>query len=428
MNERNRMIKKLFISILLIFVTAISIVAQGFDGASLGMGRAYGALATGVDAIAWNPANLVLPRDSFMELNIFSLNLNMANSSFNIDNYNRYFTNEGHKGWWSDTDKKAILDLIDEDGLNAYGDLNSNVLGLTFGNFAFAVQGTGNFFLTFPNPKLPIELFLFGNTNKDKILQFKNVDGNGYGAIKISFAASYPVNFKKYFDVFGVGLNFNYFRGFQYFEVNKGNGYFNTSSSNFKSKVTFEGKRANGGTGLSLDLGGSGIIKKKWTVSLVFQNIYSGFNWNDNPEAFLSSVTIDSGDITNPEDIQTINQDTVVSINEFNKKMPLVIHAGAAYNWGKNWIFSADVEQAFGNEMGYTDKTLFSAGAQFNPIKILPLRAGLTLGGKWGFLFGIGVGLRTGIFQMDLGYSMHRAMWPTLSRGNSFAFSTKLTL
>ena len=90
------MIKKILFVIISIPFIVFSVFAQGFDGASLGIGRAYGALATGIDAIAWNPANLVLPRDNFMELNLFSINLNMANSSFNIDNYNRYFTKEGH--------------------------------------------------------------------------------------------------------------------------------------------------------------------------------------------------------------------------------------------------------------------------------------------------------------------------------------------
>ena len=254
------MVIKIINKIIIISLFAFSVFAQGFDGASLGMGRAYGAIATGIDAIAWNPANLILPRDSFFELNLFSINLNMANSSFNVDSYNRYFTKEGHKGWWSESDKKAILDLIDEDGLNAYGDLNSNVLGLAFGNFAFAIQGTGNVFFTFP--KLPIELFLYGNTDKDKILRFKNVDGNGYGAIKMSFAASYPIKFKKYFDLFGIGANLNYFRGFEYFELNKGMGFFNTFTSTIKSRVTFEGKRADGGSGISFDLGGTGTIKK----------------------------------------------------------------------------------------------------------------------------------------------------------------------
>ncbi len=88
------MIKKLFIAIIFICLKVSSAYSQGFDGASLGMGRAYGALATGIDAVSWNPANLILPRDSFFELNLFSLNLNMANSSFNVDNYNRYFTNK----------------------------------------------------------------------------------------------------------------------------------------------------------------------------------------------------------------------------------------------------------------------------------------------------------------------------------------------
>lgn len=426
MNERKKMIKKIVLSAIINILITASIFAQGFDGASLGMGRAYGALATGIDAIAWNPANLVLPRNSFIELNLFSLNLNMANSSFNPDNYNRYFTKEGHKGWWSEKDKKAILDLIDEDGLNAYGDVNSNVLGLAFGNFAFAVQGTGNVFFTFP--RLPIELFLNGNNEKDKILRFDNVDGNGYGAIKMSFAASFPIHFKKYFDLFGIGANLNYFQGFEYYELNKGKGFFNTSTTEIKSQVLFEGKRADGGSGISIDLGGTGIIKKNWTVSLFLQNVYSNFNWDDNPEMFLATVTIDSGDISNPEDIKTNDADTVYSIDGFTRTMPLVIHAGGAYSWGKNWIFSADLEQAFGNEMGYTDRTLFSAGAQFNPIGILPLRTGITLGGKWGFLFGMGLGIRAGIFQMDVSYSMHRAMWPTLSRGNSFAISTKFIL
>ena len=426
MNERKIMIKNFFILILLVCLAVASVFAQGFDGASLGMGRAYGALATGIDAIAWNPANLILPRDSFLELNLFSLNLNMANSSFNIDNYNRYFTKEGHKGWWSEADKKNILDLIDEDGLNAYGDINSNVLGLAFGNYAFAVQGTGNAFFT--SPKLPIELYLYGNNDKDEVLKFKNVDGNGYGAVKISFAASFPIKFKKYFDLFGVGANINYFQGFEYYELNEGKGYFNTSSSKIQSEVIFEGKRADGGSGFSIDIGGTGIIKKKWTVSLALQNVYSTFNWNDNPQLFLNSVTIDSSDLGKPEDLTTTEMDTIYSINNFTRTMPLVIHVATAYAWGKNWIFSADIEQAFGNEMGYSDKTMFSAGAQFNPIGILPLRAGMTLGGKWGFLFGMGFGIRAGIFQMDLSYSMHRALWPTLSRGNSFAISTKLVL
>jgi len=420
------MIKKILFVLLFILIIVPSVFAQGFDGASLGMGRAYGALATGVDAIAWNPANLVLPRDNFMELNLFSINLNMANSSFNIDNYNRYFTEEGHNGWWSEKDKKAILDLIDEDGLNAYGDVNSNALGLAFGNFAFAVQGTGNIFFTFP--RLPVELFLYGNADQGEILRFKNAIGNGYAAVKVSFAGSLPIKFKKYFDLFGIGVNLNYYRGFEYYEVNKGKGFINSSNSEIKSQINFEGKRADGGSGFSFDIGGTGIIKKNWTISLSLQNVYSNFNWNDNPELFLSSVNIDSGDLANPEDFVTTAQDTIYSINSFNRTMPLVIHAAASYAWGKNWIFSADLEQACGNEMGYTDKTQFSAGAQFNPIGILPLRAGMTVGGKWGFLFGMGFGLRTGIFQLDLSYSMHRAMWPTFSRGNSFAFSTKIAL
>jgi len=418
------MLKKIFLCTLLVLLYSLSLNAQGFDGASLAMGRAYGALATGIDAVAWNPANLILPRAGFLEVNIFSLNLNLANSGFTPDDYNRYFTQEGHNGFWSENDKQAILDLIDGDHLKIYGDVNSNALGVAFGNYAFAVQGVGNMFLTVP--KEPIELFLLGNQDKDIIQEFDDVEGDAFGAVKVSLAFAYPVSFKKYFEEFGVGINLNYYQGFQYYEINEGVGYFNTTTDEIKSKVCFEGHRADGGSGFGIDIGAVGTIDKKWTVSLALQNVFAGINWDENPEIFRATTKIDSGGLKNPADIKTTNEDTVYSADEFHRHIPIVFHLGAAYQFNEKLLFSADVEQAFGKTMGYSDQAALSLGAQFTPIELIPLRAGFTLGGKWGFLFGLGFGIRTGVFQFDLAYSMHRALWPTLSKGNSFAIGTKL--
>lgn len=418
------MLKNIIICVFLIVLFTVSINAQGFDGASLAMGRAYGALATGIDAVAWNPANLILQRKGMLEINIFALNMNMANSGFSPNDYNRYFTQEGHNGYWSNDDIQDILDLVGDESLKIYGDVNTNVLGVAFRNFAFAVQGIGNLYLTIP--KKPIELFLLGNLDKDVIQEFDDVEGDGFGAMKVSFAFAYPISFKKYFKRFGVGINLNYYRGFQYYEINKGEGYFNTTTDEIKSKVRFEGYRADGGSGFGIDVGSSGTIAKKWTVSLALQNIFAGINWDDNPEIFRATAQIDSGDLKSPEDIKTTTEDTVYAKNEFHRNIPMVIHLGGAYQFNEKLLFSADIEQALGNKMGYTDQTALSLGAQFSPIELIPLRAGFTIGGKWGFLFGLGFGIRTGPFHFDLAYSMHRALWPTLSKGNSLAIGTKL--
>jgi hypothetical protein len=59
--------------------------AQGFNATGLGMGNAFGAVARGVDAFAWNPANLALKYENRMEINLIGFNFNAANSSLKKD-------------------------------------------------------------------------------------------------------------------------------------------------------------------------------------------------------------------------------------------------------------------------------------------------------------------------------------------------------
>jgi len=417
------MIKKIVFFCLLYILLTFSIQAQGFDAAGLSMGRAYGALATGVDAVAWNPANLILPRTNLFELNLVAFNLNIANSGFSPSDYDRYFTEEGHHGLWYESDLNAMMDLIGDE-LKIYGDINTNVIGLAFQNYALAIQGIGNLYMTIP--RTPFELFFYGHPDKDVVQQFNDVKGNGYGALKVSFAAAYPVKIDKLFNTFGVGMNLNYYHGFQYIEITKGTGYFNTATDEIKAKVDFEGKKAEGGTGFGIDIGAAGVVDKNWTLSLALQNIYGSINWSENPELLLKSVRIDSGDLSHPDKIETVENDTTYKIDAFSKNLPVLFHFGASYKYGDNWIFSADLEQAYAKSMGYSDQGSLSVGAQYSPIPLLPIRSGITIGGKWGFLFGLGFGIHTGTFHFDLGYSMHRAMWPTLSTGTSLAMSTKL--
>ncbi|RKY84151.1 hypothetical protein DRP98_05615 [candidate division KSB1 bacterium] len=64
-------------SVILLLIFVVSMVkAQGYsDARSLGMARAYTALARGVDAPLWNPANLKLPTSKKFSLQLFSLGL-----------------------------------------------------------------------------------------------------------------------------------------------------------------------------------------------------------------------------------------------------------------------------------------------------------------------------------------------------------------
>ena len=118
--------------IIIIFLFVSSIFGQSFDAVSLSMAENYTAISRGINAMSWNPANLSMPRGNTMELNILSMNMNLYNNALSINNYNQYFTEEGHSGRWSDSDKNEILDLFNN--------------GLDF-NVNYSVW---NWFLSFP--------------------------------------------------------------------------------------------------------------------------------------------------------------------------------------------------------------------------------------------------------------------------------------
>ncbi len=104
--------KKTIVLMLVIFWVMgmnLPLFAQGFGASGLSMGGAYIALARGVDAFSWNPANLSLSHDSKFEINLVGVKINSTNSTLSINEYNRYFTESGHNGYWDKQDIDHIL-------------------------------------------------------------------------------------------------------------------------------------------------------------------------------------------------------------------------------------------------------------------------------------------------------------------------------
>ena len=231
-------IKFASILFLVLMFSVQSVSGQGFDPISMGMGGAYSAVARGVNSVGWNPANLALPRDGWLEINIIGLNMNVSNSSMTIENYERYFTDAGHNGKWSEQDIDEILALVPESGLDLSADFFANALGVAFGNYAVTAQFIGKAYGLIP--KAPFELFLRGNT-KDSYT-FSDLDGDAYSAVKISGSVSYPIKIKRYFDKFAVGANLNYYSGIGYSDVTEATGGLLTSLEYIHSDILVTGR------------------------------------------------------------------------------------------------------------------------------------------------------------------------------------------
>ena len=416
---------KLIIQTIIFIVLALStpIFAQGFNAVGLGMGNAFGAVARGVDAFAWNPANLALSYENRLEINLIGFNLNAANSSLSIDDYKRYFTESGHGGHWDEQEIADILSLIPEEGLDANGDAQANVMGLLFGRYGLSVQGVGKTLGVIP--KSTLELALRGNQEQFKEFSFSDFDGDGFSAVKISLSLSHPIPIKKYFDEFGIGLNVNYYRGIAMAEITRAQGSMVTTEEAIVSSMDVISRTGQGGSGFGFDLGAAGKIKEKWTVSMVLKNMFANINWTQNLEENRTTFVVDSITIDNFGELDSVISTSTYAIEEFQTRVPLVFHFGIAYDVRENLKVALDVEQAFESKLGYSDKAQLAIGVQYKPTRFVPLRMGMSFGGKWKYMLGLGLGIHVGFVNLDIAYAMHQAAWPTKSTGYSAAANLK---
>jgi hypothetical protein len=406
----------------IICLTSFTLQAQGFDASSMAMGGAYAGVARGVDALAWNPANLILPNLHSVELNLLAVNVNIANSSINLTRYNRYFTQSGHKGKWEDQDIRSILDLIPASGLSVSGDVNANVLGLAFLDYGISMEMVGKSRGTIPREVM--ELILQGNIKE--LYRFDNLDAQGFSAAKISVALSQKIPFTQFFDVFGIGLAVNYWRGIANAEITQARGYIHSDIELVSSNMSVQGRTAMGGKGFSLDLGTAGIINKKVSVSMVLKNFFGDIRWSKDPKKVVFESTIDSLYLGSSNKISTEPTDTSYTIDSYKTRLPLVFHLGVAYKFNEKILLSMDMEQAFKESMGYSDQAIVSIGTEYSPVKFLPLRAGVCFGGKTGWYApALGFGLHSYVFNFDFSYMMQNALWPTYSKSVSTALNLK---
>ncbi len=398
--------------------------AQGFGASGLSMGGAYIALARGVDAFSWNPANLSLSHDSKFEINLVGVNINVSNSSLTLDEYERYFTESGHNGYWSESDIDHILGLIPDDGLQTSAEAKGNALGLMFGRYGISAQVIGRALGLLP--KSVFELGLRGNQELYKEFSLNDLDGDAFTALKLSLSLSHPIVVEKYFEEFAVGLNINYYKGFVEGSITDADGAFITTNTAILTSFDVTSRSGQNGDGIGFDLGVAGKINDQWSVSMAFYNVLAGIKWKQELEETRTYFIVDSIKIGEFDDGSSMDTTITRSIDPYTTTLPLVFHIGLGYQLYDNLVFALDLEQAFEEKMGYSDRAQLALGVQYSPVDILPLRAGMSFGGIWKYRMALGLGLHLGFFHIDFAYAMHKGLWPTEATGVSMAGNIKL--
>ncbi len=420
---------------LIVLLLSFGLYGQEFDGVGLGFAGNYGPLSRGVHALSYNPANVAVPRNNVMELNLIGVNMNVYNNSFSYRTYQDFFVTNGKENYWDQKKKDSFLSLIPDGGWKINANINTNVFGLAFNNFAMAAYPVvfGNVQNT--QIKDVLKRVLNGDVvTRDYAIDYPQMlKGAAFSAVVVSLGYAYPIPIKKYLpDVsfFSVGLGINYYMALGVAQVEESQAHLKrTPFDNYETidlytkqsiRVSYPENATPAGKGRSYNFGLSGLYKDKWFVSMSFMNVGGKIDFSTNTERLFMEENENMKFYTNVDSSETSFEhsvDTTLTIDPFSTGVPSYFRLGVAYYFRKDLVFTSEWKQGLNKVFGNSTTPRLGFGVQYKPLWWLPLRSGISIGGNTGFLMGFGLGLDFRYVSLDLSYSMKNALWPTHSEG-----------
>jgi len=394
-----------------------STAADGLSSArSVAMGEAFTSLATGIDAARYNPANLGLSGYRQTGIELVGAGANIANNSFTLGDYNRYTG-----AILTDTDKLNILHKIPDEGLNLAAEVEASALSLSSGSFVFTASGVG---LADVNlSKDIIDLILNGNSFADTVsITGSHSEAVGYVSVGLSYGrAIYTAGTRQ----LAVGATFSYLRGLGVERIIELEGMAATYETGFAGDGHLIAQTATGGSGYAFNIGVALRLNDDYTIGARIKNFLSVLSWNKNTEEHGYIFSFDTMTVDNMEDDYVVSDDYSKDIPGFSTNLPSVMNVGMA-NTSGSLLWAVDWEQGFRRAAGSSSKPRLSAGLEWWPIALAPLRAGFSTGGNKATALSLGSGINLTPFYLDFAAVTGVTLSPYSTKGINLALSTGL--
>ncbi len=400
-----------------VFLISSGAAAAGRSSArGVAMGDAVTALAKGIDAARYNPANLGLSGYTLTGLELVGLGANVSNNSFTLGQYNNYAG-----AFLTDGDKNNILNEVPDEGLSVVADVEASALSLSKGSWVFSISGVG---LADANlSKDVIDLMLNGNSFADSIdLTGSHLEGVAYISAGLSYGA--PV-YRAGTRQVAVGATVKYLRGLAVERMVELEGMAATFETGFAGDGRLIAQTATGGSGYAIDIGVAAHINDDYTVGLRIKNFLSTLSWNGETEEHGYTFSFDTMTLDNMNEDYIVSDDYSKSIPGFSTNLPSVMNVGVA-NTSGSVLWAVDWEQGFRRAAGASAKPRLSLGFEWWPITSVPLRTGLSSGGNRNTALSFGSGLNLATFYLDFAFATGASLSPYSSKRLNFALSTGL--
>ena len=395
---------------------------SGASVRAVGMGGAFTALARGLDAPQWNPANLALSTSPRISVGLLATSATFDNNSIGLSLYNRTSGTV-----LSEQDKADLLAAIPQDGLAATADASTSVLGLHVSHLALTFSGRAAARTNLPHDVFT--LLLSGNGAADSVA-FGDAAGEAYavasaglsGATTISGTAQRGIH---------VGVSIRYLQGIAYGRISRVEGALVTRADGIRGEGLVEVVTAGMGSGVGTDVGVAATFGEGWTAGVALENAFAQVAFERNLDRRVYTVTLDTLTLETLEDESDLDsylQDGEAAVDPapFTVTLPRVFSVGVGRE-GRHLSVALEAKQGFSNRAGSDTATRVAAGAELRLLHWLPLRAGAAIGGSAGHTGAMGFGLEVLHMRWDFAAATHGSFWPSNPRGASAAVGLSLT-
>ncbi len=438
----------------LCFISASFLNAQTNSENSVisAMGNSGSAYIGGVLSLGVNPSRLLAYEyyEQKAAVTIFPAGFMLKNNSLTVNLYNTLFGKEtrgvsGDKTEWTDDDKRKLLDAVgDEFEIN--GRASVMLFGASYfhndkvGAFGFHIAdhfgGRGILNREF------LEYALYGNERfLGRNLGGRNTTSNAYWyrEYALSYAREFATSFRsrtlRPIESIKFGASLKWIAAHAYSELNdESTIYHSPTGDSLAATVRYTTTSAargrlqdpnstesfslfpeSVGNGLGLDLGMSFNYRTTMTFAVSLNNL--GFvSFGDNTLLKTADTTIIFTGLNDPISGEA-NKNQLDSIADgvraqtrttdgFTRALPTHLRFGFVWILDDKWNFPAaltvDYVQGFNNNFGNTGIPILGVGGELRPIREMPIRTGIQLGGRQGFAWAFGLGYDQKNLAIDL--------------------------
>jgi hypothetical protein len=379
-----------------------------------GMGGAGCAVAHGLEAVTYNPANLAFSDGS--SVGLAGAAVSVENNALSLDRYNEI------TGTHLDAaDKAALMADIPADGFSLDADVRASALGFQFGSFALTASavGTGSGNLD----KDYFDLVLNGN-QVGQTVDFSNTwgEGSAMGAATVSYGRRLGTLRGA---SLGAGINVRYLHGLYEMHVASAGGTLTTGMSEITADAHVATMSAEGGRGYGVDVGLILRTPGGLSVGLALENAQSSIEWDRNVEYREYRLSAADINLLNSDlDAATTDADTVYTGDPYTTALPRVARLGASTKVGA-FVVAADWVQGFEDRGLTSTNPRVLAGVEWQ-LGFLQPRLGAATGGALGNSASAGLGVKVGFWRLDAAAVTRGGMMVGDSKGVGVAVASSL--